>query len=602
MPWLFLTRFAGSSLTGSHLAQPGTVLPTRLRELRTERLDFIGIDTPFAHVLNTNHVPTSEERDELQDLIRAPEEQTKKLDEEISRLHARRQCLLLISVCRAWRETALSTPTLWKSIHIYLPVPHWPHDSNGSYISALRDRKEGLKAWLDRSGALPLTISLATDPSYPTSESLTHHLQNVNTAAIPILRTEFTELLGQYSHRWKTVAFGRGVEALDLASFQRLAPNVLTSLESFHGSGMLWDTERSAGFTASRRERYPPLVHILAQAPSLRRLRLAHESISETTLSLPLPWGNLTELSMPSLEPVSISPGRILQILATKCHSLITLSLDIGSSRHPLLHDDRSQAVSSTPVRWPSLQNLRVAFQGLCFRFDGIDLNGDDAAIATLDPIVVETFRSVVSPALSSFSLGLAEYYIPYNSYENGPATFAIDKLPFEDLLQRSQTLTHLELLSPRTFNAEAILRVLRPLEMLVSLNLGHKTLGRRKGAGDGGITFQAPWRRAWLKRILQALLSSASDLEPESQKDAFLVCPRLEELNVGGCSPDEADILIDFAMKKLALTVLRVDFGTVRTPEIGSFLESEEVKVLKEVRSVVLDWKWDEQDSDVKP
>ncbi|KAL0065402.1 hypothetical protein AAF712_007611 [Marasmius tenuissimus] len=288
---------------------------------------------------------------------------------------------------------------------------------------------------------------------------------------------------------------------------------------------------------------------------------------------------------MPSLEPVSISPGRILQILATKCHSLITLSLDIGSSRHPLLHDDRSQAVSATPVRWPSLQNLRVAFQGLCFRFDGIDLNGDDAAIATLDPIVVETFRSVVSPALSSFSLGLAEYYIPYNSYENGPATFAIDKLPFEDLLQRSQTLTHLELLSPRTFNAEAILRVLRPLEMLVSLNLGHKTLGRRKGAGDGGITFQAPWRRAWLKRILQALLSSASDLEPESQQDAFL-----------------ADILIDFAMKKLALTVLRVDFGTVRTPEIGSFLESEEVKVLKEVRSVVLDWKWDEQDSDVKP
>ncbi|KAK1220863.1 hypothetical protein PQX77_016342 [Marasmius sp. AFHP31] len=612
-------------------------------------MDSIGIDTPFAHVLNTNHVPTSEERDELRDLIRAPEEQLQKLDEEISRLHARRQALqqfidlhrsllsparrvpvdvwrsifteclpdnelglcfrttkeaplLLTSVCRSWRETALSTPTLWRSIHIYLPVPHWPHDSNGSYISALRDRKERLKGWLDRSGALPLTISLATDASYGTYESLNHLLRSSNTVdAIPILQTEFTELLAQYSHRWRTVAFGKGVEALDLAPFERLTPDVLASLESYHGSGMLWDIELNTGPAAGIREKLPPLVKILAQAQSLRRLRLANESISETTLSIPVPWSNLTELSMPTLHLASITPGRFMQMLATKCHSLITLSYDLGSSRR--FDDVIPQENFDAPVQWPSLQNIRMAFEGPSFRFDGVaPFDGDDAVIATFDPNIADIFRSVVLPALSRFSIGFAEYYIPYHNYENGPATFAIEKLPFEDFLQHSQVLTHLELLSPRIFSAAAILRVVRPLETLVSLNLGHKTPGHSKGPRDSGLTFQASWRRAWLERILQALLPSVSDLKSESQNGAFFVCPRLEEFNVGGCSSDETDILLDFAMKKLTLTVLRVDFGTVRTPEIGEFLESEGVRVLKDVRSVVLDWRWDEQDSDMKP
>ncbi|KAJ8095431.1 hypothetical protein PM082_023201 [Marasmius tenuissimus] len=184
--------------------QRGTLSESKLSNLK-EFMEF-SIETPFSHVLNTNYHPSTEERRSLQDLIRGPEEQIRQLDEEMSRLQVKRQTLkkfvdrhcallapfhrlpadiwrlvfiktlpeqslglcthttkssplLLTTICRSWREVALSTPSLWTSFHIHLPI-ECSNIPSLDYVTRLYKRKEGLKAWLNRSGSLPITVSL----------------------------------------------------------------------------------------------------------------------------------------------------------------------------------------------------------------------------------------------------------------------------------------------------------------------------------------------------------------------------------------------------------------------------------------------------------
>ncbi|KAJ6508328.1 hypothetical protein C8R45DRAFT_440055 [Mycena sanguinolenta] len=67
--------------------------------------------------------------------------------------------LLLGRICRHWRAIAHSTPMLWSSIHI--PSLDY-HNTPPNILS----RFEGIvKAWLERSGSCPLSVSLH-DPSF----------------------------------------------------------------------------------------------------------------------------------------------------------------------------------------------------------------------------------------------------------------------------------------------------------------------------------------------------------------------------------------------------------------------------------------------------
>ncbi|KAF9063820.1 hypothetical protein BDP27DRAFT_1189541, partial [Rhodocollybia butyracea] len=60
--------------------------------------------------------------------------------------------LLLTTICKDWRHIALTTPRLWNSLHIHLPVR--------LTAEACAKRVQGVIAWLERSGSLPLSISL----------------------------------------------------------------------------------------------------------------------------------------------------------------------------------------------------------------------------------------------------------------------------------------------------------------------------------------------------------------------------------------------------------------------------------------------------------
>ncbi|KAK1231075.1 hypothetical protein PQX77_005822 [Marasmius sp. AFHP31] len=620
----------------------------------------IDFHTPFARALNTNYVPSSTEQRSLRDIVQGPEEQIRQLDEEISRLQAKRQrlkhfvdlhrtlltpsrlipvdiwrlifteCLptvsyglcvptmksvplLLTTVCRLWREIALSTPVLWSSIHVYVPAPS-PSIPDQDYIARLRGRKEGFRAWLDRSGSLPITISLGA--ARYRRRGLVFQggaLTDASEEARNAQRTEFTELLAQYSYRWRMVAFSSGAQSLDLTPFERLPASSLSSLKSIYSLGTLFNrSEQSApSFNVQYAHEKPPspVAKLLTRAPSLRRLELSSTDIFTTNLSLPVPWYHLTKLSI--TRPVfnsSLLPGQLMQTLAAKCHSLATLSITFDSGNF-------GTAVGVDPIRWSSLQKLCIVFCGTVLRFPVRSSGGVGEVVPQVYspvflPGVVQTFDSVTLPSLRKLSVGF------YSGKDDGTFGNYSAKLPFEDLLQRSQCpLTHFEIFNPHIVLAEKIIDVLRQLETLESLNLGYN---RSRISERGGIECprsswsfvtdaSSTWKRDWLGRILREFSSPGFDVDTQALDASRIpVCPRLKDFSVGGCVLDDRDVLLDLLTKRRRadLEMIRVDLGRVLRRDVWRIFDSlqmqrqdSEARIVRDTGGVVLDWRWDEQE-----
>ncbi|THU79803.1 hypothetical protein K435DRAFT_697061, partial [Dendrothele bispora CBS 962.96] len=162
--------------------------------------------SPFYHLLDTNHAASRAEAKLIHELLCLPEQELRNIDEEIARLdtlldhlrsrkeklasyiHKHRQLLspirrippeiiaelftyclpsthpptrdlseaplLLTLVCKQWRQIAFSTPYMWSALHIYIPY------SRVSDEGFMERRKKGIKQWLERSGNLPISLSL----------------------------------------------------------------------------------------------------------------------------------------------------------------------------------------------------------------------------------------------------------------------------------------------------------------------------------------------------------------------------------------------------------------------------------------------------------
>ncbi|KAF7314729.1 Glucanase [Mycena kentingensis (nom. inval.)] len=227
--------------------------------------------SPFAHLLHTNYVPSDAECDRIRAFLTTPREDARRLSAEVVRLQAllneakskhdavyaeiaahealisplRRLpddilravflCtlpqtrnvvltptegpMLLSLVCRRWRDVALSTSRLWASLHIVIPGSQTTTD-------ALR---RVVKLWLSRAGAAPLSITtrlsntrrmqpfIGTSPTLPLPDS-TPFLQDL----IPAARNwKRVELLLSTPDEWTLLATLRPddtplLQALDL--------------------------------------------------------------------------------------------------------------------------------------------------------------------------------------------------------------------------------------------------------------------------------------------------------------------------------------------------------------------------------------------------
>ncbi|THU99062.1 hypothetical protein K435DRAFT_659706, partial [Dendrothele bispora CBS 962.96] len=164
--------------------------------------------SPFHHLLDTNHTASHAESKHIHEYLRLTEQELQNMDEKItgletllndlrsrrqkivSYIHKHRQLLApirrlppeiiaselfpyclptahpptresseaplsLTLVCKQWREIALNTRCLWSALHIY--IPHFRLMDK----DLMERRKNGIKQWLERSGNLPISFSLA---------------------------------------------------------------------------------------------------------------------------------------------------------------------------------------------------------------------------------------------------------------------------------------------------------------------------------------------------------------------------------------------------------------------------------------------------------
>ncbi|KAJ7646483.1 hypothetical protein FB45DRAFT_998001 [Roridomyces roridus] len=190
--------------------------------------------------------------------------------------------LLLCRICSAWRAIALTTPSLWTSIHI--PI--------GFIMGDPVERSLALKNWLQLSGALPISISLTTTPSGLGGPPYTFAL---------------VEALIRSASRWGRVEFGDDVWAMLIANLQTPV------LESIKVSGRV-ELFRQFHFFAvrslhARSSRLSPagVLTLLGRCPQL--VSLAFPTVDDM-------WDDTTSepVSLPFLKSFTILQPRVLDL------------------------------------------------------------------------------------------------------------------------------------------------------------------------------------------------------------------------------------------------------------------------------------------------
>ncbi|KAJ7633423.1 hypothetical protein DFH06DRAFT_1479659 [Mycena polygramma] len=225
--------------------------------------------------------------------------------------------LLLCRIYSAWRAIALSTPTLWASLHVSF-----------DFVQSKRlQRLPAVAHWLELSAACPISLSVNF-----------RHVLNGATWDL----TTTVELLAASLPRW------RHVEFLDLSqdTASQLIENQLLQrtpplLQSLKITGSVSVLSRLKGICTS------PHLNTLALESQAR------EQLGDLILGLPLPWFQLTHLTLTSSGDGGLSLDNIITLLG-RCPKLISLLFTAKDGAV-------KEAVSAPSVR-SSLQRLVVEY------------------------------------------------------------------------------------------------------------------------------------------------------------------------------------------------------------------------------------------------
>ncbi|KAJ7167261.1 hypothetical protein C8R43DRAFT_1232223 [Mycena crocata] len=323
------------------------------------------MESPFARYLHTNYIPSDSEIKQIKALLAPRCLEVSRLESLIKDLSAQRDnlaeyisahtalispvrhlprdimqeifiaCLpvhrnavmsaqetpvLLTRICSGWREVALATPALWASIH--LPLDFLFH----------RNLTAPLTQWLERSGSLPLSLSIKGSPEW---EERTLH------AVKPIM-----DLLTQSANRWHRV------------DLQFLRDEGLPYFKKIYAPQLIVVTMECNFWEISPMQ--------LLATPSLRAVTIGQKAdrvvnnfgnIFDTfVLGLPLVWENLTSLTLEGSgeyhDHDGLRPHTALQVMSY-CPMLIHFETDIKD-----YFEDNSNFPLQAPVFLPALQEL----------------------------------------------------------------------------------------------------------------------------------------------------------------------------------------------------------------------------------------------------
>ncbi|KAK7043196.1 hypothetical protein VNI00_008550 [Paramarasmius palmivorus] len=319
--------------------------------------------SPFLSKIGTDFVPSSTEKVEIRQLILAKQERLAQLQAEqeelqsfidnhlqlvapIRQVHADilreifHRCipehevpapcaldapLLLTRVCRLWREVAIGSPNLWNRIHIHFPRVK----ANGPGITDearlfLHRWREGVHTWLQRSGTVPLILSISTNTvSLEASISHTFHADVIRHLLL-------------HAPRWRSLSLKS--PSADIIC-RKLA-------ESTAELSLLVELKSTAGFDLDS------LKDVLQRAPSLRKLEL-----DRLYVSFPVHWNRLTEVVFrsPTWPNDCLTPTQAIQILSSSHSSLRHFTFSI---RQEIGH------LPDTPITLPNLQTLNIEANG----------------------------------------------------------------------------------------------------------------------------------------------------------------------------------------------------------------------------------------------
>ncbi|KAJ7823957.1 hypothetical protein B0H14DRAFT_3729492 [Mycena olivaceomarginata] len=203
-------------------------------------------------------------------------------------MSAREAPLLLGRICSAWRTIALSTPRLWASLHAPL-----------DYILEKEPRKLAVIEWLQRSGAVPISLS----------ELFEFICVVGGTIVVQVARRRVCDSMVSS-------------DLIDFLNHDQLAEISTPALESLEFSGRvssLWNFD-------------------IAKVPSLRAIALHsndwYEHIDEFILEMPLGWSRLTHFTLVCYrhgQHSGISLRNVIVLLG-RCPQLISFQVSLSEA------------------------------------------------------------------------------------------------------------------------------------------------------------------------------------------------------------------------------------------------------------------------------
>lgn len=242
-------------------------------------------------------------------------------------MSAKEAPILLGRVCRAWRQISFSCPVLWSSLHLHVTSSLVRNEAKHQVYN------DAVHAWLNRSGQVPLSISLAED--YEDWEA------NDSEVRPP---SRLLDILLQFSLRWKRVNFRLGYAYFD--SLRRLNAADVPMLETFT-------------FEITRARPQNPVAETLTflHCSSLREVSIFNFALP-TPSALPLRWETLTKLFFGST-PYGLAYLTFAEAVAIlrRCCSLIacTAILTINSGDGPVF-------TSGDTITLPYLNHFALHF------------------------------------------------------------------------------------------------------------------------------------------------------------------------------------------------------------------------------------------------